>query len=75
MTNVEHIASCMSQTLKLAFNDIRVDGMMDVAQEQSVGSLASRLVSLVDDVVGLELFNQPTVGIRGVNIDFYRFIR
>jgi len=65
----------MSHTLKLPFNDIRVDGVMEVAQDHPVGSLASRLVSLVDGVVGLELFNQPTVGIRGVNIDFDRFIR
>jgi hypothetical protein len=27
-----------------------------------------------DDVVCLELFNQPTVGVRGVDIDFDRFI-
>jgi hypothetical protein len=30
---------------------------------------------MVNDVVGLELFNQPTVRIRGVNVDFDRFIR
>jgi hypothetical protein len=29
----------------------------------------------VNDVVGLELFNQPRVRIRGVNVDFDRFIR
>jgi hypothetical protein len=48
---------------------------MEVAQDHSVGSFAPRLVSMVDDVVGLELFNQPSVGIRGVNIDFDHFIR
>jgi hypothetical protein len=29
----------------------------------------------VNDVVGLELFNQPTVRIRGVKVDFDRFVR
>jgi hypothetical protein len=75
VANINHVASCVSQTLKLAFDDIRVDGVMEMAQDHPVGSFAPRLVSMVDDVVGLELFNQPTVGIRGVNIDFDRFIR
>jgi hypothetical protein len=30
---------------------------------------------MVSDVVGLELFNQPTVRIRGVKVDFDHFIR
>jgi len=74
MANVEHIAGCMSQILKLTFDSIRVDGVMEVAQDHSVGSFAPRLISMVDDVVCLESFNQPTVGIRGGNIDFDRFV-
>jgi hypothetical protein len=74
MANVEHIAYCVSQTLELAFDDIRVDGVLEVAQDHSVGSFYPRLVGMVDNVVCLELYNQPTVGIRGVNIDFDRFI-
>jgi hypothetical protein len=74
MAYVEHIANCVSQTLELAFDDIRVDGVMEVAQDHSVGSFAPRLVGMVDNVVCLELFNQPMVGIRGVNIDFDHFI-
>jgi hypothetical protein len=69
VANVEYIAGCVSQTLKLAFDDIRVDGVLEVAQDHSVSSFAPRLVSMVDDVC-LELFSQPTVGIRSVNIDF-----
>jgi hypothetical protein len=65
----------VSQALKLTFDDIWVDGVMEVAQDNSVGSFASRLVSMVNDVVGLELFNQPTVRIGGVNADFDSFIR
>jgi hypothetical protein len=61
VANIEHIAGCVSQTLKLTFDDIWVDGVMEVAQDHSVGLFASRLVSMVNDVVGLELFNQPTV--------------
>jgi hypothetical protein len=63
----------VSQTLKLTFDDICVDGLMEVAQDHAVGSFASRLVSMVNDV-GLELFKQPTVRIRGVNVDFDCFI-
>jgi hypothetical protein len=73
VANVKYIAGCVSQTLKLAFDDIRVDGVMEVAQDHSVSSFAPRLVSMVDDVCS-ELFRQPTVGIRGGNIDFDRFI-
>ena len=47
---------------------------MEMAQDHSVGSFSPRLVSMVDDVVSLELFDQPTIGIRGVDIDFVRFI-
>jgi hypothetical protein len=75
VANVEHIASCVSQTLKLAFDDIQLDGVIEMAQDHPVGSFAPRLLSMLHDVVVLELFNQPTVGIRGVNIDFDRFIR
>jgi hypothetical protein len=75
VANIEHIADCVSQTLKLTFDDIWVDGVMDVAQDHSVGSFSSGLVSMVNDVVGLELFNQPTVRIRGVNVNFDCFIR
>jgi hypothetical protein len=64
----------VSQALKLALNDIRVDGVMEVAQDHSGSSLSPRLISMVDDVLCLELFKQPTVGIRGVNIDFDHFI-
>ena len=74
MTNVEHIAGCMSQILKLTFDDIRVDGVMEVAQDYSVGSFAPRLISMVDNVVCVELFNQSTVGIRGGNNDFDRVV-
>jgi hypothetical protein len=63
VVNIEHIAGCVFQTLKLTFDDIWVDGVMEVAQDHCVGSLAPRLVSMVNDVVGLELFNQPTVRI------------
>ena len=45
-----------------------------MAQDHSVSSFAPRLVSMVDDVVCLELFDQPTVRIRGVNIDFDRIV-
>jgi hypothetical protein len=31
VANVEHIAGYMSQTFKLTFDDIRVDGMMEMA--------------------------------------------
>ena len=48
--------------------------MVEVAQEHSVGYFAPRLVSMVNDVVWLELFNQPTLGIRGEDIDFDLFI-
>jgi hypothetical protein len=75
VANIEHITGCVSQTLKLTFDDIWVDGVTAVAQDHSVGSFALRLVSMVNDVVGLELFNQPTVNIRGVNVDFDCFIR
>jgi hypothetical protein len=75
VTHIEHIAGCVSQSLKLSFDDIWVDGVLEVAQDQSVGSFASRLVSMVNYVVGLKLFNQPTVRIRGVNVDFDRFNR
>jgi len=74
MANVEHIAGCVSQILKLTFDDIRVDGVMEVAQDHSVGSFALRLISMVDDIVCVESFNQPMVGIRGGNIDFDRFV-
>jgi hypothetical protein len=74
VANVEYIAGCVSQTVKLAFDDIQVDGVMEVVQDHSVSSFAPRLLSTVDDIVCLELFSQPTVGIRGVNIDFDRFI-
>jgi hypothetical protein len=75
VANIEHIAGCVSQTLKLTFDDIWMDGVMEMVQDHSVGSFAPRLVSMVNDVVGLELYNQPTVGIRGVNVDFDCFIR
>jgi len=74
MANVEHIAGCVSQILKLTFDDIQVDGVMEVAQDHSVGSFAPRLISMVDDVVCVESFNQPTVGIIGGNTDFDRFV-
>jgi hypothetical protein len=74
VTNIEHIADCVSQALKLTFDDIWVDGVMEMAQDHSVRSFAPRLVSMVNDVVGLELFNQPTVRIRGVNVNFDCFI-
>ena len=74
LANVEHIAGCVSQILKLIFDDIRVDGVMEVVQDHSVGSFAPRLISIVDDVVCVESFNQPTVGIRDGNIDFDRFV-
>jgi hypothetical protein len=64
----------VSQALKLAFDDIRVDGVTDVAQDHPVSSFAPRLLSMVDDIVCFELLSQPTVGIRCVNIDFDRFI-
>jgi hypothetical protein len=73
--NIEHIAGCVSQTIKLTFDDIWVGGVMEVAQDHSVGSFAPRLVSMANDVVGLELFNQPTVRIRRANVDFDHFIR
>ena len=63
----------VSQALKFTFDDIRADGVVEVAQDHSIDSFAPRLVSMVNDVC-LELFNQPTVGLRGVNIDFDRFI-
>jgi hypothetical protein len=75
VANIEHITGCVSQTLKLTFDDIWVDGVMEVAQDHSVGSFTPRLASMVNDDVGLELFNQPTIRIRGVNVDFDRFIR
>jgi len=74
MANVGNIAGCVSQNLKLTFDDIRVDGVMEVAQDHSVGSFAPWLVSMVDDVVCVESFSQPTVGIRVGNIDFDRFV-
>jgi hypothetical protein len=74
VANVEYIAGCVSQILELAFDDILVDGVIEVAQDHSVSSFAPPLVSIMDDVVCLELFSQPTVGIRGLNIDFDRFI-
>jgi len=74
VVDIEHIAGCVSQALKFTFDNIRVDGVVEVAQDHSVGSFAPRLVSMVNDVVCLGLFNQPTVGIRGVDIDFDRFI-
>ena len=48
----------MSQILKLTFDNIRVDGVMEVAQDHSVGSFAPRMISMVDDVC-VESFNQP----------------
>jgi len=74
LANVELIAGCMSQILKLTFDNIRVYGVMEVAQDNSVGSFAPRLIIMVDDVVCVESFNQPTVGIRIGNIDFDRFV-
>jgi len=74
MANVEHIAGRVSQILKRTFDDIRVDGVMEVAQDHSVGSFAPRLISMVDNIVCVELFNQSTVGIGGGNIDFDRFV-
>jgi hypothetical protein len=46
----------VSQALKLAFDDIRVDRVMEVAQDHSVSSFAPRLISMVDDVVCLKYF-------------------
>jgi len=74
VVNIEHIEGCVSQALKFTFDNIQVDVVVDVAQDHFVGSFSPWLVSMVDDVVCLELFNQPTVGIRDVNIDFDRFI-
>jgi len=74
MANVEHIAGFVSQILKLGFDDIRVDGVMEVAQDHCVSSFAPRLIIMVDDVVCVESFYPPTVGIRGGNIYFDRFI-
>jgi len=74
MANVEHIAGCMPQILKRTFDNIREDGVMEVAQDHSVGSFAPRLMSVVDDVVCVELFNQSTVGISGGNIDYNRVV-
>jgi len=51
MAKVEHIAGRVSQILKRTFDDIRVDGVMEVAQDHSVGSFAPRLISMVDNVV------------------------
>jgi hypothetical protein len=42
VANIEHIAGCVSQTFKLTFDDIWVDGVMEVAQDHSVGSFAPR---------------------------------
>ena len=70
MANVEHIAVCVFQILKLTFDDTRVDGVMEMAQDHSVGSFAPRLIIMVDNVVCVELYNQSTVGNRGGNIDF-----
>jgi len=64
----------MSQTLKLVFDDVQVDGVMKVAQEHSVRSFPSRLVGMVSDVVGPKLRNQPAVRVGSVNIDFNRII-
>jgi hypothetical protein len=74
VANVEYIPGCVSQTLMLSFDDIRLDGVMEVAQDHSVSSFAPRLETMVDEVVCLELFRQSTVGNRGLNIDFDRFI-
>jgi hypothetical protein len=38
VANIEHIAGRVSQTLKLTFDNIWVDGVMEVAQDHSVGS-------------------------------------
>jgi hypothetical protein len=73
VANIEHIAGCVSQTLKLTFDDIWVNGVIEVAQDHFIGSFAPRLVSMVN-YVGLEFFNQPTVKIRGVNVDFDHFV-
>jgi len=56
MANVEHIVGCMSQILKLTSHNIRVDGVMELAQDHSVGSFAPRLINMVDDVVCVEFF-------------------
>ena len=74
VADVEYVAGFVSQALKLDFDDIRVNGVMEVAQDHSVSSFVPRLVSMVDDVVCLELFDQPMVRIRGANIDFDRFV-
>ena len=74
MADVEDIAGCVSQALELAFDDFRVNGVMEVAQYHPVCSFAPRLVGMVDDVVCLKLFNQSTVRVRGVDIDFDRFV-
>ena len=70
MANVKHIAGCMSQSLKLIFDYVRVDRMMEVAQDHSVRSFPPRLVGMVKDIVGPKFCNQPAVGFGIINIDF-----
>jgi hypothetical protein len=75
VAKVEHIAGYMSHNFKLTFDDIRVDGMMEMAYDHSVGSIFSWLISIALDIVSLELINQPTIGITGRDIDFDHLFR
>ena len=38
VADVKHIAGCMSQSLKLVFDDVRVDRAIEVEQDRSVRS-------------------------------------
>jgi hypothetical protein len=69
VVNVKHIAGCMSQSLKLVFDDVRVDRLMKVAQDRSVRSFPPRLVGMVNNVVGPKLCDKAVVGVGSVNID------
>ena len=70
VANVKPIAGCMSQSLKLVFDDVRVDRLKKVAQNHSVLSFPPRLVGMLNDVVGPKLCDKPAVGVGSVNIDF-----
>ena len=70
VANVKHIAGCMSQSLKLIFDYVRLDRVMKVAQDHYVRSFPPRLVDMVTDVVGPKFCNQPAVGVWIINIDF-----
>ena len=73
VADIKHIAGCMFQSLKLVFDDVRVDRVMKMAQGHCM-FVPPRLVGMVTEVVSPKLCNQPAVGVGSVNIDFNRIV-